>query len=68
MSVYIVNRPPLPLPGPSIVLHLQSAPDMLPTVLVLGLLAPLASGHGVMVVPPSWFEVKGESGEDSGPL
>ena len=41
---------------------------MLPTVLVLGLLAPLASGHGVMVVPPSWFEVQGESGEDSGPL
>lgn len=35
---------------------------MLPTLLVLGLLAPLASGHGVMVVPPSWFEVKGESG------
>ena len=44
---------------------------MLPTLLVLGLLgllAPLASGHGVMVVPPSWFEVKGESGEDSGRL
>ena len=35
------------------------------TVVVLGLwlLAPLVSGHGVMVVPPSWFEVEGESGE-----
>ena len=32
-------------------------------VLGLGLLAPLVSGHGVMVVPPSWFEVEGESGE-----